>query len=242
MGKELKTIGFAAIICLVCSLLLAAVYSGLKSEQDRNKVVDMKVKVLTAFGVDISDDKGRITKTSKEIEEIFDAQVKGEVLDNNGNLVDLSVGSLTEEQINTRDEDGLKQYYPLYTYTDLNSGRKLYGIHVSGKGLWSLIKGYLAMEDDLFTIAGIAFYEHQETPGLGGEIEKDFFQNGFKGKTFIENGVVKEFRVIKPGTKGDDHCVDGITAATMTCKGVANFLNSDFAVYNKYFEKSRKLK
>jgi len=240
VDKELKTIAFAACVCLVCSLLLAAVYSALKPEQDRNKALDVKTKVLLALGEDILDRKGRLIKTRSEIEEIFADRVAGSVLDQNGLPVDVAIEALTDDQINARDENGLKQYYPLYTYTDPLSARKRYAVHVSGRGLWSLIKGYLALEDDLSTIAGIAFYEHQETPGLGGEIEKDYFQNRFRGKMFLEDGEVREFRIIKPGAAGDEHCVDGITAATMTCKGVTEFLNSDFAVYNRHFETLRK--
>lgn len=239
MGNELKTIGFAVAICLVCSLLLAAVYSGLKEAQDRNKAVDMKVKVLTVFGVKIVDERGKVIMTTGEIEDIFASQVEGKVLNRNGEPVDVNIIDLTDDQINVRDKENLKQYYPLYVYTYAESGNKRYAIHVSGRGLWSVIKGYLALEDDLSTIAGIAFYEHQETPGLGGEIEKDFFQDGFKGKTFLADGEVKRFRVVKPGAAGDNHSVDGITAATMTCRGVEEFLNSDFGVYNRYFETLR---
>ncbi len=240
MGKELKEIGFAALVCLVCGLCLAIVYSGLKSEQDRNKTLDMRVKVLTAIGVGIANDKGKVIKTAEEIEEIFSANIQETVLDGSGTPLDVKIVDLTDAQINVRTEDGLKEYYPLYVYTNPESGKKRYAIHISGRGLWSVIKGYLALEEDLSTIAGVAFYEHQETPGLGGEIEKDFFQDSFKGKTFMEAGELKEFKIIKPGSKGDNHCVDGITAATMTCNGVSVFLNSDFAVYNKYFAKLRK--
>ena len=240
MGKELKTIAFAAAVCLVCSILLAAVYSGLKPQQDRNKALDVKTKVLLAFGEEIVDHRGRLIKNRQEIEEIFADRVQGKVLDHNGLLADVEIDALTDEQINNRDENSLKQYYPLFLYTDRRSGRKRYAIHVSGKGLWSVIKGYMALEEDLSTIVGIAFYEHQETPGLGGEIEKEYFQNRFKGKTFLEGGEVRYFRIIKPGTAGDDHCVDGITAATMTCKGITSFINNDFGVYNKYFDTLRK--
>jgi len=234
VGKDLKVIAFASAVCLVCSLILAGVYSSLKAEQELNRVIDMKSKVLSSFGVDVEE------MNTREIENLFSSQVESKVLNSSGEIVDVNIGDLTDDQINIRDNEGYKQYYPLYIYTDSVSGKKLYGIHISGKGLWSVIKGYLALEEDLCTIAGIAFYEHLETPGLGGEIEKPFFRDRFKGKTFLQGGDVTRFRIIKPGAKGDDHCVDAITAATMTCKGVEEFLNEDFVVYNKYFERLRK--
>jgi Na+-transporting NADH:ubiquinone oxidoreductase subunit NqrC len=46
-------IGFAAVVCVVCSLLLSATASTLKSKQDFNVELDRKLNVLKAFGVDI---------------------------------------------------------------------------------------------------------------------------------------------------------------------------------------------
>ena len=196
MGKELKVIGFAALVCLVCGLCLAIVFSGLKDAQDQNKVLDMRVKVLTALGVAIKDDNGVVIKTSDDINEIFAKDIQETVLDGSGQAVDMNMSDLTDALINVRNDNGLKEYYPLYIYTDPETGTKRYAIHISGRGLWSVIKGFLALEDDLSTIAGVAFYEHLETPGLGGEIEKDYFQDSFKNKTFLEAGELKKFRVL----------------------------------------------
>jgi Na+-transporting NADH:ubiquinone oxidoreductase subunit C len=240
VGKELKVIAFAAAVCLICSLLLAAVYSGLKPLQDRNKALDVKIKVLTALGVKVANESGKVTKSAAEIEEMFSAQIEGLVIDSDGKLVDVAIADLTEEQINKRRDNGLKLYYPLYVATDPDSGRKRYAIHVSGRALWSVVKGYMALEEDGSTIAGMAFYEHQETPGLGGEIEKPFFQNSFREKKFLSDGKVQLFRILKPGQPTGMHSIEGITAATMTCNGVAAFLNDDFQVYHKYFESIRK--
>ena len=36
---------------------------------------------------------------------------------------------------------------------------------VYGKGLWSTMYGFLVLESDKTTVAGIGFYQHAETPG-----------------------------------------------------------------------------
>lgn len=234
MSEQLKIIRFATVVCLICSILLAVVSSVLAPRQEANKKNDIKTKVLQVFGVTDSD--GAAIKDAAEIEKVFSEQIAGIVLDANGKIIEgKKVSELTASEINNRDkESGLKRFYPLYIYTGADS-KKLYAIHVSGKGLWSTIKGYMALEDDLSTIFGIVFYENAETPGLGAEVEKPFFQDQFKGKKWLDNGVVNEFKIIKPGGELNDHTVDGITAATMTCNGVEVFLNDDFEVYNKYF-------
>ena len=42
-------------------------------------------------------------------------------------------------------------------------------IPIEGYGLWSTLYGFLALDADTKTVRGITFYEHGETPGLGGE-------------------------------------------------------------------------
>ena len=235
MREQLKIIRFATIVCLVCSILLAVVSSALSPRQEANKANDIKTKVLQVFGV--TNELGQAVKDAATIEKVFSEQITGMVLDSEGKVVaGKEVADLTSSEINNRDKaTGLKEFYPLYIYTDAVTSEKLYAVHVSGKGLWSTIKGYMALEDDLDTVFGIVFYENAETPGLGAEVEKPYFQDQFKGKKWLTDGAVNTFRVIKPGGELNDHTVDGITAATMTCVGVEVFLNEDFAVYNKYF-------
>ena len=46
--------------------------------------------------------------------------------------------------------------------------------------------GYFSIEADGATAKGITFYAHIETPGLGGEVDKPWFQNNFVGKRFVD--------------------------------------------------------
>ena len=238
MREQIKIIGFATAVCLVCSVVLAVVSATLKPRQEANKENDIKSKVIQVFGIRNSD--GSLIKDNGDISKVFSSNIKGLVLDADGNVVDgKQVSELTDDEINARDKaTGLKKYYPLYVYTNPETGKKLYAIHVSGKGLWSTIKGYMALDSDLSTIFGIVFYHNEETPGLGAEVAKPWFQDEFKGKKWLDkDGKVAQFRIVKPGSKLDDHSVDGITAATLTGNGVQIFLNQDFRVYNKYFVK-----
>lgn len=127
---------------------------------------------------------------------------------------------------------------PLYAWIEPGaSSPSKYAFPISGKGLWGDVYGYLALEGDLRTIAGISFYKHKETPGLGAEIEKAWFQKQFAGKQLYD--AAREpvaFRVVKPGSGPlDDRSVDGISGATLTGKGLQNFLRADAAKYAAYF-------
>jgi len=202
MREDTKTLVFAAIVCVSCSLLLSGTAAGLKKLQQANEEFDVKRNIVKAFGINI----GEMTRT--EIEATFEKHVTEESADD----------------------------LPLYTWTEDGAEQpSKYAFPISGKGLWSMLYGYLSLESDLKTIAGITFYKHGETPGLGAEIEKDWFQSQFAGKQLYSNGTPTDFLVTKPGSAQGDHAVDGISGATLTGKGVQALIQKDAAAYANYF-------
>lgn len=230
-------IGFAAVICVVCSLLLSATASSLKAKQDFNVELDRKMNVLKAFGVDVT--PGGKALPVAEVENYFKAYISDIVLDG---TTGQPIEGLTSGQVDAKDVAERKKL-PLFIWKENNVATK-YAFPVSGKGLWSTIYGYMALEKDLATVAGVTFYRHGETPGLGGECEKSWFQANFKGKQVYANGERQRFEVVKgkvaeryPG--GNSHAVDGISGATLTGKGITKFVNHDLDLYEKYFKLQR---
>ncbi len=100
---------------------------------------------------------------------------------------------------------------------------------VHGLGLWSTLYGFIALDaKDLTTIKGLVFYEHAETPGLGGEVDNPNWKALWNGKqAFDESGRVR-IEVIKgsvnPGNSEARYQVDGLSGATLTARGVDNML------------------
>lgn len=97
-----------------------------------------------------------------------------------------------------------------------------YVLPIYGKGLWSTLYGFLAIDADGQTIRGITFYEHGETPGLGGEVENPGWQAKWDGKKAYEGDDVV-IEVVKGQASGDSE-IDGLSGATITTKGVSNFV------------------
>ena len=211
MREETKTILFAAVVCVACSLLLSGTAAALKSRQDANAAFDVRRNIVKAFGQDIS------TATPASIAKIFKEHISEE-----------------------KTPDGL----PVYVWRD--GGKAVsYAFPISGKGLWSTIYGYVAIGSDLQTVVGISFYKQGETPGLGAEVEKPWFQNQFKGKKlYAPDGSPLPFTVVKG--KADrlppdqrKCAVDGISGATLTGNGVQAFIRRDIEKYASYFKSLR---
>ncbi len=206
MREETKTITFSLSICLICSILLSGLASGLKSIQTANQEFDVKRNIVKAFGIDIS-------KLSRiEIEETYNSHI-------------------SKEMVSTPSGD-----VPIFQWTETpNSMPTKYAFPISGKGLWSMMYGYLSIDSDLETVAGISFYKHGETPGLGAEIVKTWFSSQFSGKKLYTDGKPTDFRVLKPGSVLDQSSVDGISGSTITSKGVEKLIKRDAATYADYF-------
>jgi Na+-transporting NADH:ubiquinone oxidoreductase subunit C len=99
---------------------------------------------------------------------------------------------------------------------------------VHGYGLWSTMYGFLALESDANTVAGLGFYDHGETPGLGGEVDNPRWKNLWPGKKVYRDGEV-ELGLLKgsvdPGSSNADWQVDGLSGATLTSRGVSNMIS-----------------
>jgi Na+-transporting NADH:ubiquinone oxidoreductase subunit C len=96
----------------------------------------------------------------------------------------------------------------------------------SGAGVWGPIHGILALDPEWVRIRGVRFYRQEETPGLGGEIASDAFQDQFVGKRIVSDAGVPGIRIVKRGVgKDDENSVDAISGATMTSERVESILN-----------------
>jgi Na+-transporting NADH:ubiquinone oxidoreductase subunit C len=98
---------------------------------------------------------------------------------------------------------------------------------IEGKGLWSTLYGYLSLNADGRTIDGITFYQHGETPGLGGELAPARAKELWKGRTAFDDQWEPRIDVLK-GSAGpaaeDPYRIDGLSGATITSRGVTHLV------------------
>jgi len=95
---------------------------------------------------------------------------------------------------------------------------------VHGSGMWSMLYGYIALEPDLNTIAGMTFYEQNETPGLGDQITHDYWLEKWTGRQVYDDQGNPRFRIsegtVEPGSANAEFEVDALTGATVTANAV----------------------
>ncbi|MBW2176098.1 MAG: FMN-binding protein [Deltaproteobacteria bacterium] len=204
MSDNFRSILFAMGTALICSLLLTAASSGLKPYQQENIDVDRKKNILKAIGL-VEDSR---SYTFDDIKSMYAANITCMQVDSQGQAMqkgDTTGGGL-----------------PVYLYTQ-NGTVAAYVLPINSRGLWGRIHGYLALESDGSTVSGFTVYQHLETPGLGGEIEKNWFQKNFKGKriidqsgNFVSVGIAKPSVTVSMTAVEKANYVDGISGATLT--------------------------
>ena len=233
---------FVSSITIIASLFLATAYTQLKDKQDYNVELDRKKNILGCLGLDVdSYSMDDIINAYEERIEGIVSTLDGEKIENVKieDLITITDGS--NGQSNYMFEE--RQYIPIYHAPD----SQVYIFPISGKGLWSTLYGYFALENDFNTVKGITFYKHKETAGLGGEIEKPWFRNNFEGKhIFSKEGELISIKVTKGKVRDVlnerdwAHAVDGISGATITSNGVTNLLHRELIRYHPFIKKKYK--
>jgi Na+-transporting NADH:ubiquinone oxidoreductase subunit C len=226
MSDQLKSIVFTAVVALVCSLMLTAAASGLKGRKLRNIAVDRQKNILKSVGLVDPAEKVAVDR----IEQLYKENIRCYSLDGTGRIgaADSTDGGL-----------------PVCFY--VKEGKPAaYILPVDSRGLWGKIHGYLAIENDGKTVAGFSVYSHNETPGLGGEIEKPWFQKNFIGKKIVDEkgefmavGIAKGKVAEVVASDRQANYVDGISGATLTGKYLSGGLKDLLQEYEALSQQFR---
>jgi len=245
-----KTIGVAFCVCLICSLVVSFSAVSLRDLQNENKLNDKRIKILQAADIYNPDE-----------------DIKQQFLKLETKFVNFETGKLMDTYM----DFSLEEYDPILATRDSNLSTKVptsediaviknrenigkifilrnddYSINklilpIRGYGLWGTLYGYISIENDFNTIAGIEFYDHKETPGLGAEVDNPKWKNLWPGKEIYQNGEVS-LTVIKGKVDNNDkdaqYEIDGLSGATITSRGVTNMIAYWFGEsgYSKLFK------
>ena len=245
-----KTLGVAFVICLVCSLVVSFAAVNLRDLQKENATNNQSIKILQAAKIYDSSVDVKIQFSKLEMKYVdFNS---GKILDSYENFLiedydqlkstrnpNLSTSlSASEDIAIIKNRENVGKFF--IVRNEDSSIDKLI-LPIRGYGLWGTLYGYMAIEEDFNTVAGLEFYDHKETPGLGAEVDNPKWKAMWPGKKIYENDEVK-LAVMKGKVETDDdnidYKVDGLSGATLTSRGVTNMITYWFGEsgYAKLFK------
>lgn len=228
----------ATVLCIVCSVLVSAAAVVLEERQEKEKALDRQKNILVACGLRTKD------ATTEEVQILFNSRLVTKAIDFKSGAYDDAFETVGYEQTKAAKDPARSVEVPadvdvagvrrralkglVYLVND-ESGKPIqYVLPIHGMGLWGTLYGFLAVDGDLNTVRGLGYYEHKETPGLGGEVENEKWKAQWPGKVLRDAGGDLKIEVLKgvvdtsrPEAK---HQVDGLAGATITSRGITNML------------------
>ena len=225
-----KTVGIVVAVCLVCSIVVSGSAVGLRSLQQTNAALDKKTNILSAAGL------LEPGTTKQQIAEMYDLRVEEKFIDlDSGSYVekpsedfdmykaakvpDMSI-KVEDKKVGFSRRANVANVYHIKN-EDGVINRIILPVH--GSGLWDLMYGFLALDNDGQTIRELIYYQHKETPGLGAEILNPAWQDKWDGKQLFKDGEVA-IAVAKNVGNDNPYAVDALSGATLTSNGVENTL------------------
>jgi Na+-transporting NADH:ubiquinone oxidoreductase subunit C len=227
---------FAAVVCVVCALFVSTAAVALRGRQEVNQILDRQKKVLAVAGLTEADSR----PTAEEVQQLFEQNIRSKIVDLSDGRYAPDIDAATYDQREAAADPELSHpapanragvvrvpnYARIYEVVEGAEVTALI-LPIEGKGLWSTLYGFLAISPDIQTIKGITFYEHGETPGLGGEVDNPRWKAKWTGRKIFDADWKPVIRV-KKGAAGspdaDPYQVDGLSGATITSRGVTNLL------------------
>lgn len=234
-------LGFTVVLCLVCSLAVSSLAVALKPKQDANRLLDQQENILRVSGLWVEDGHPSLEQAAKMFKSIVTWEVErssGEMtrqtdfapvkqmIDDVKKLDYFDAEKKLPKRHNTESADAKGaqiRYVPnrLLIYEVTTPGKEAWVLPIWGNGLWSTMYGFLSVKKDFSQVLGITYYQHGETPGLGGEVDNPRWKAQWPGKTLLGADGQPVIEVVKNGAVRDpSRQVDGISGSTITSRGV----------------------
>jgi Na+-transporting NADH:ubiquinone oxidoreductase subunit C len=228
-----KTLLVAVLLCVVCSVLVSAVAVRLKPIQEENRALFTKKNILAAAG---------LMSAEIDVEAAF-ARIDSRVVDLATGEYDDTIDPSRYDQRAAAKQPQLSVAIPpvedlagigrrakkaLVYQVKTDGAIETIILPIHGKGLWSTMYAFLALAPDGNTIKGYTFYEHGETPGLGGEVDNPLWRRQWDGKRLYRDDGSLAITVVKgkvnPDAPDAIHQADGLSGATLTTVGIHHMM------------------
>ncbi len=233
-----RTLTVALLVCLVCSIFVAGAAVSLRPAQLENSLLDKQRSILAIAGL------GDASLSGSQVKAMFTDRIQARLVDlETGKYSDAYDPQTFNHLASSKDpaismaisgkEDiasiKRRERYSTVYVVEQNGQLDTVIIPVRGYGLWSTLHGFIALKGDLNTVAGFGFYEHAETPGLGGEVDNPKWRGVWPGKELYDDEGKLALHVIKgsvnPSSASAKNQVDGLAGATLTSNGVNHLLD-----------------
>ena len=213
------------VACIACAIIVSVTAVSVRPEQNLNIENEKKIEILAAAGIEtdkVDEEFSRIKTVFVDFETdklvTIDSAYDHIKAASDPNLSTVIPKADDIAVLKRRENIGT-----IYVWVDEKNAIEKLVLPIRGYGLWGTLYGYLSLDSDLNTVRGIEYYDHKETPGLGGEVDNPNWKSDWYGKRiYNEDGSVALY--VTKGASSTDYEIDGISGATLTTNGVSNMI------------------
>ena len=213
------------VACIACAIIVSVTAVSVRPEQNLNIENEKKVKILAAAGIHTD----KVDEEFLRIKTVFVDFEMGKLVTIDPAYDHIKAASNPDQSTVIPKADDIavlkrrENIGTIYVWVDEKNAIEKLVLPIRGYGLWGTLYGYLSLDSDLNTVRGIEYYDHKETPGLGGEVDNPNWKSDWYGKRiYNENGSVALY--VTKGASSTDYEIDGISGATLTTNGVSNMI------------------
>lgn len=213
------------IACIACAVIVSVTAVSVRPEQNLNIENEKKLKILAAAGIVTNE----VDKEFSKIETLYIDFVSNQLIQIEGNYDHIKASASAESSsIIPKKQDiailkRRENVAPIYVWYSEEEQIQKVVLPIRGYGLWGTLYGYISLDADLNTVKGIEYYDHKETPGLGGEVDSPDWKSDWNGKK-VYNSSGEVILYVTKGPSSEDYEIDGISGATLTSNGVTNMI------------------
>ena len=225
-----KTIFVAVAVCLVASMVVSAAAVALRPIQDVNALKDKQINILQVAGIyepgtDVVEAFAAFEPHVLELATgTFSTEFDAATFDDQAAADDPATSVALED-----DPAGIvrqSKFVTIYLLRDAAGAIDKVILPIHGYGLWSTLYGFIALEENGNDIFGLQFYDHAETPGLGGEVDNPRWKALWNGKKLADEDGELQISVTKTApAAGEEYHIDALAGATLTTVGIHNLVN-----------------
>ncbi len=240
MSNDTSTRAILVILltAVVCSSLVSAAVVVLRPIQLNNQLLDRSRNIMSLTGLlpsgEVPGDEEMLelfksldTRMADIDEGRFDDTLDPNTFDMRRAVNDPDLGTAVPGGQDPASLGRRSRFTPVYMVWDGDDLDRII-LPVRGAGMWSMMYGYIALESDFTTVAGMTFYEQNETPGLGDQITHPHWLEQWQGKRIYDDTGATLFNVsegvVDPGSVNAPYQVDALTGATVTGNAVTGLV------------------
>ena len=249
--SPLKALVVVLAVSLACSILVSTASITLKPIQLLNQKVERSRNIVNITGLVPLNKKLSNDEILQVVEQLdarvvnldtgeFDSSIEPEKFDARATVNDPELSVAIPAADDLARLGRRSRFAVVYLVWQDNELKRII-LPIIGQGMWSTLRGYLALESDLNTIAAVTFYEQAETAGLGDQITRPDWQARWQGRQLFNNQGEVSFRVasgsVTESSAEARHQVDAMSGATVTGDSVTRLVKFWFGAtgYQAFF-------